>query len=84
MMSHNVEICKKEKKQIAVVTTKVTQPNQKPYNTSLYACLIYGLNGHKMIDCPKFAKMQKMFHGKFMAIAEVQPIVETQTTIIDI
>jgi hypothetical protein len=35
-----------------------------------------------MIDCPKFAKKQKMFHGKFMAIVEVQPIVEAQTTIV--
>jgi hypothetical protein len=31
-----------------------------------------------MTSCPKFAKMQKMFHGKFMAVLEVQPIVETQ------
>jgi hypothetical protein len=27
-----------------------------------------------MIDCPKFVKMPKIFHGKFMAIAKVQPI----------
>ncbi len=33
-----------------------------------------GLNGHKMIDCPKFVKMDKIFHGKFMAIIEVQLI----------
>ncbi len=65
-----------------MATTKATQPNQKPYNTSLYTCHIYGSNGHKMIDCPKFAKKQKMFHGKFMAIVEVQPIVEAQTTIV--
>jgi succinyl-CoA synthetase beta subunit len=31
-----------------------------------------------MTDYPKFVKMQKMFHGKSMAIIEVQPIVETQ------
>jgi hypothetical protein len=35
----------------------------------------------KMTNCPKFAKMQKMFHGKFVAVAEVQPIIKTQTTI---
>ncbi len=28
--------------------------NTKP---SSYACHIYGLNGHKMTDCPKFANM---------------------------
>jgi hypothetical protein len=32
-----------------------------------------------MTYCPKFAKMQKMFHGKFVAIIEVQLIIKTQT-----
>jgi len=27
-----------------------------------------------MIDCPKFVEMQKMFHGKFVVIAEVRPV----------
>ncbi len=67
-----------------MATTKVTQPSQKAQKTSSYACHIYGLNGHKMIDCPKFVEMQKMFHGKSMIIAKVQPIVETQTVIIDV
>jgi phosphopantothenate synthetase len=37
------------------------------------------LNGHKMTDCLKFVEMQKIFHGKYVAVAKVQPIVETQT-----
>ncbi len=37
-----------------------------------------------MIDCPKFAKMHKMFHGKYVIVAEVQPIVKTQTIIADV
>jgi hypothetical protein len=36
-----------------------------------------GLNGHKMIDFPKFAYMQKMFHRKFVIVTKVQPIDET-------
>jgi hypothetical protein len=28
--------------------------------------------------------MQKMFHGKSMAIVKVQPITETQTIIVDV
>jgi hypothetical protein len=60
-----------------VATIEVTQPSQKPHKTSSYACQIYGLNRHKMIDYPKFAKMQKMFHGKSVAITKVQPIIET-------
>jgi ribosomal protein L24 len=36
-----------------------------------------------MIDCPKFAKMQKMFHGKSMIVIEVQ-LVETQIVIADV
>jgi hypothetical protein len=31
-----------------------------------------------MIDCPKFAEMQKMFHGKFVVVVKVQPIAKTQ------
>jgi hypothetical protein len=61
-----------------VATKEATQPSQKPQKTFSYACHIYGLNGHKMIDCPKFTKMQKMFHGKSVTIVEVQPIVEAQ------
>jgi hypothetical protein len=57
--------------------TKVAQPSQKLQKTSLYVCHICGLNGHKMTDCPKFTKMQKMFHGKFMTITKLQLITET-------
>jgi hypothetical protein len=31
-----------------------------------------------MIDCPKFTKMQKMFHWKFVTTKKVQPIAKTQ------
>ncbi len=37
-----------------------------------------------MIDCPKFAKMHKMFHGKFLIVAKVQPIAKTQIVIADV
>ncbi len=84
MMNHNVEICKKNKEQTIVATTKVIQPSQKPNNTSSYACHIYGFNGHKMIDCPKFVEMHKMFHGKSMALTKVQLVVKTQTITIDV
>ncbi len=57
-----------------MATIEATQPSQKPQKTSSYACHIYGLNGHKMIDCQKFVQMQKMFRRKFMAVAKVQPI----------
>ncbi len=38
-------------------TTKVTQTNQETQKTSSYACHSCGLNGHKMIDYPKFVEM---------------------------
>ncbi len=63
-----------------VATTKVAQPSQKPHKTFSYACHIYGLNGHKMTNCPKFVEMQKMFFGKFVVVVEVEFIVETQTS----
>jgi hypothetical protein len=31
-----------------------------------------------MTNCLKFIEMQKMFHGKFVEIAKVQPVVEIQ------
>jgi len=40
-----------------MAATKVTPHNQKPQKTFSYACYICGLNGHKMTNCPKFAKM---------------------------
>jgi hypothetical protein len=84
MTNHNVETCKKKKEQTTVATTEVAQPSQKTQTTSSYACQIYGLNAHKMIDCPKFVEMQKMFHGKSVTIANVQHVTKTQTIIVDV
>jgi hypothetical protein len=36
-----------------------------------------------MIDCPKFVEMQKMFHGKYVTVVEVQPVAKTRTIIVD-
>jgi hypothetical protein len=74
MTNHNVETCRKE--QTIVVATKATQQNQKPHKTSSYACHICSLNGHKMIDCPMFIQMPKIFHGKSMVVAKVQLVAE--------
>jgi hypothetical protein len=80
MINHNVETCKKKKKLTTVVTTKVTQPSQKKKKTFSYAWHI----GYKVINCPKFVEMQKMFHGKSVTIVKVQLVVETQTIIADV
>jgi len=74
----------KKKERTIVVATKATQQSQKPYKTSSYACHIFGLNGHKMIDYPKFSEMQRMFHGKFMTIGKIQPIVKIKTIITNV
>ncbi len=71
MTNHNVETCIKKKEHTIMATTKAAQPNQKLQKTSLYAYHICGLNGHKMIDCPKFIEMQKMFHGKSVIVVHV-------------
>ncbi len=81
MINHNVETCRK-KDWTTMVATKATQSNKKPQKISLYTCHIYGLNGHKMTNYPKFTKMKKMFHGKFVTITKVKPITKTQTIII--
>jgi hypothetical protein len=60
-----------------MATREAAQPSKKTHKTSSYACHICGLNGHKMIDYPKFVEMQKMFHGKSVILAKVQPIAET-------
>ncbi len=71
MINHNVETFRKKKEQTMMATTEASQPSQKPQKTSSYTCHICGFNGHKMINCPKFAKMQKMSHGKYVVIGEV-------------
>jgi hypothetical protein len=72
-----METCRKKKEQTMVATTKATQPNQKTQKTSSYACHICGLNGHKMIDCPKFVETHKTFHEKFITVAKVQLVTKT-------
>ncbi len=84
MTNHNVETCKKKKEHTTVATTKAAQPNQKTQKKSSYACHIYGLNGHKMIDCPKFVEMRKMFHGKYVTVVDIQLVDETQIVIADV
>ncbi len=79
MMNHNVETCRKKKEHTMMATIEATQPSKKPQKTSSYAYHICGLNGHKMIDCRKFAKMYKMFHGKYVVVIEVQLVAQTQT-----
>jgi hypothetical protein len=37
-----------------------------------------------MTNCPKFAKMHKMFHGKYVTITKVQLIAKTQAVITDV
>ncbi len=37
-----------------------------------------------MTNCLKFTKMQKMFHGKFVTVVEVQLVAEIQTIIINV
>jgi hypothetical protein len=53
---------KKEEPTLAM--TKATSQNQNVQKNEFFECHIYGLNGLKMIDCPKFAKMQKTSQGK--------------------
>jgi hypothetical protein len=59
---------KKEHTHTIMATLEAAQPIQKPQKISSYACHIYGFNGHKMTDCPKFVEMHKMFNGKSMII----------------
>jgi hypothetical protein len=77
MTNHNVETCRNKKRIDHGGNHKGGKTKSKSTKTSSYACHIYGLNGHKMTDCPKFAKMQKMFHGKSLTITKVQPVVKT-------
>jgi hypothetical protein len=67
-----------------VVTKEATQPSQKPQKKFSCACHICGLKGHKMTYCPKFVEMHNMFHGKFVAVAEVQLVVKTQIITTDV
>ncbi len=76
----------KKKKESTIATTKTITHNQKVQKNISYACPICGLNGHKMIDCPKFVKMQKMFQGKNASNTNGKSIVNVKivTTIMNV
>jgi hypothetical protein len=69
----------KKKEDSNVVTIKATIQNQKAHNIGSYACHIYGLNGHKMIDYPKFAKMRNMFQRKNVLTSYGKVVVDIKT-----
>jgi hypothetical protein len=77
--NHNVETCKVKKEEPTIAVAKATNQPQKGQKNILYASFIYGLNGHKMMDCPKFANMQKMFQRKNASNSEGKAIVEVET-----
>jgi hypothetical protein len=72
-------MCRVKKEEPIVVTTKATNQPQKGQKNNSYACHVYGLNGHKMTDYPKFAKTQKMFQGKNASNLEGKAIAEVKT-----
>ncbi len=50
--NHSVEMCRVEKKgEPIVAATKATNQPHKGQKNNSYVCHIYGLNGHKMMDC---------------------------------
>ncbi len=50
----------------------------------IFICMSHlWLNGHKMIDFTKFIEMEEMFHGNYVIVARVQPIVEIITVTTD-
>jgi hypothetical protein len=77
-------MCRIKKEEPIVVAAKATNQPQKGQKNSSYACHIYGLNGHKMTDCPEFAKMQKMFQGKNASNLEGKAISEVKTITTDV
>jgi hypothetical protein len=53
-----METCKVKKKEEPIITTiKATNQLRKGENNNSYVCHIYGLNGHKIINCPKFVEI---------------------------
>jgi predicted ATPase len=56
--NHNVETCKVKKKEEPIIATiKCTNQPLKGLKNNLCVCHIYGLHGHKMMNCPKFVEM---------------------------
>jgi hypothetical protein len=61
-MNHNVETCKsKEPNELVQIIAKVTTQANKPPKLVKYSYHICGIGGHKLMKCPRFVKMQKMF-----------------------
>lgn len=44
-------------------------------------CYVCGLVGHKMVECPRFAKMQKMFKDKNAKLIEISTTFKIKTPI---
>jgi len=61
-MNHNVETYRsKEPNELVQIITKVTAQANKPPKLVKYSYHIYGIRGHKLMKCPRFVKMQKLF-----------------------
>ncbi len=78
-------MCRVKKKEEPIVTTTyaTNQPHKgQKNNSSTYH--IYGLNGHKMINSPKFVEMQKMFQGENASSLERKMIIKVKTITIDV
>jgi hypothetical protein len=56
--NHNVETCKSKKKEESiVVATKAIVQASKPPRPLNYPCHIYGIAGHKLMNCSRFGKI---------------------------
>jgi len=62
--TNHVQTCKSKKEEPTVAATKATTQAGKPPRLLNYPCHICGIVGHKLMNYPRFKKMQSMFKDK--------------------
>ncbi len=72
-----------KKKEPIVATQATNQPHKGQKNNS-YVFHMYGLNGHKMTNSPRFAKMYRIFQGKNASSLKRKAVVNIKTITVDV
>ncbi len=66
----------KKKEEPTIVAIEATTKACKPLRPLNYPYHIYGIVGHKLMNCPRFDEMQNMFKDKGSQSIKSKPIVE--------
>ncbi len=80
--NHKVKTCRnKKKEELIVVATEATTQASKPPSLLNNPSHIYGIVGHKLMNCPRFGEMQSIFKDKRIQSIESKLTIEVKMVI---